>query len=291
MAPRKTQIKKEELEKQISDNDNATSTEFQPIHAVHFLELNKIWNADLRIPSAGSRRAWAAARNLNPNNVHAWWYRRRTVAKKLRIKIPHDSYELEVGIPPEIPPPEPAVEEDIAILDTKSEVTNALASEFSSPLDRSSEPPSSCVSESRVLFIDENPLFEALASEMGAYMRSSSPSCPSPAPGSSSRTSSPLPSSSPPPESPIQPAVPPANLLFSPDDMIICDDLHPGHCMEDVLGAGPPCCSAGYMHFNLLSTNIVLLSGFPHKTSRSKRRFDYSWYRARSFSGGLANPP
>ena len=36
-------------------------------------------------------------------NVNSWWYRRRYHAKKLRIKIPKDTYELEVGEPPEVP--------------------------------------------------------------------------------------------------------------------------------------------------------------------------------------------
>lgn len=233
------------------------STEYQPIHAVHFLELNNIWNADLRIPSAASRKAWSAARNLNPNNVHAWWYRRRVVAKKLRIKIPNDSYELEVGIPPDIPLPVPEFEEEVADLDVKSDAPDALASDSWVSLERSSEPPLSCVSDSRTLVMDENPLFEALASEMSAYMRSSSPVCPSLALGSSSRASSPLPSSSPPPESQICSTFPPRNPLFLPDDMITYDEPELGYVIEDAIGTDQLCCSAGISWFVCSSLEYV----------------------------------
>ncbi|KAF4612506.1 hypothetical protein D9613_012745 [Agrocybe pediades] len=57
----------------------------------------------MRIPTVQSRRAWAAARNLNPATVNAWWYRRRAIAKKFRMVIPKEEYELEVGNPPFIP--------------------------------------------------------------------------------------------------------------------------------------------------------------------------------------------
>ncbi|KAF7365421.1 hypothetical protein MVEN_00414900 [Mycena venus] len=56
-----------------------------------------------RIPSVESRRAWAHARGLNPTHVHRWFSRRRAVAKKLKIKIPDEMYELPVGNPPVVP--------------------------------------------------------------------------------------------------------------------------------------------------------------------------------------------
>lgn len=73
---------------------------FQPMALVHYDELSAIWPADRRIPSVASRRAWALARNLKPDVVHRWWYRRRLVAKRARLTIPKDSYELDIGTPP-----------------------------------------------------------------------------------------------------------------------------------------------------------------------------------------------
>ncbi|KJA15411.1 hypothetical protein HYPSUDRAFT_220052 [Hypholoma sublateritium FD-334 SS-4] len=75
---------------------------FQPIHALHFAELGAIWDGDKRIPSAVSRRSWAFARNLNPNNVNKWWYRQRALVRKARVRMLRDTYELPVGTPPVI---------------------------------------------------------------------------------------------------------------------------------------------------------------------------------------------
>ena len=72
----------------------------QPMTLAHYDELSVIWTADRRIPSAASRRAWALARNLRPDIVNRWWYRRKLVAKKANITIPRDTYELAVGTPP-----------------------------------------------------------------------------------------------------------------------------------------------------------------------------------------------
>lgn len=69
---------------------------------VHFEELNTLWPADPRIPTTKSRRAWALARGLNIVNVNSWWYRRRKVAQKLKIVIPKESYDQDVGVPPVI---------------------------------------------------------------------------------------------------------------------------------------------------------------------------------------------
>ncbi|KAF9466321.1 hypothetical protein BDZ94DRAFT_1306313 [Collybia nuda] len=75
---------------------------YQPMALAHLDELAKIWDADKRTPSVLSRRAWALARNLKPEQVHRWWYRRKKVAKKARITIPNGSYELPIGTPPTI---------------------------------------------------------------------------------------------------------------------------------------------------------------------------------------------
>jgi hypothetical protein len=77
-----------------------TKPNYNPVAPVHFEELSYIWDNDRRIPTIASRNAWSLARNLNPMNVNSWWYRRKVVAKKLKIKIPRDSYELDVGTPP-----------------------------------------------------------------------------------------------------------------------------------------------------------------------------------------------
>ncbi|KAJ8521338.1 hypothetical protein ONZ45_g1933 [Pleurotus djamor] len=79
---------------------------FRAIARVHFHELEIIWPLDPRIPTAASRKAWSLARNISPDRVNAWWYNRKRVAKRLRIKIPKEEYELPVGEPP-------VVEEDI----------------------------------------------------------------------------------------------------------------------------------------------------------------------------------
>lgn len=79
---------------------------YRLITGIYSEQLNDIWAKDQRIPSHASRKAWAVARGLNPQSVHNWWYRRRPRAKKLKIRIPSGTYELEVGIVP-TPPPTP----------------------------------------------------------------------------------------------------------------------------------------------------------------------------------------
>ncbi|KAF9043354.1 hypothetical protein BJ165DRAFT_1529400 [Panaeolus papilionaceus] len=76
---------------------------FSPIHAVHLAELNLIWPANPRIPTIASRRAWCAARNLDPRQVNRWWWKCKQTARTRRIFVPDENYELDVGIPPEIP--------------------------------------------------------------------------------------------------------------------------------------------------------------------------------------------
>ncbi|KAJ7046620.1 hypothetical protein C8F04DRAFT_1172520 [Mycena alexandri] len=82
---------------QTTDTTPALTGRLQP---VHFDELYAIWPADPRLPSVDSRRAWALARNVTPTYVHNWFNRRRPVAKRLRLTIPKETYELPVGTPP-----------------------------------------------------------------------------------------------------------------------------------------------------------------------------------------------
>jgi hypothetical protein len=86
---------------------------FRPLTGIYSNELNAIWANDPRIPTPASRKAWATARGLNPTSVHNWWYRRRPQAKKLKIRIPNETYEMEVGRVPTPPPtPPPKVKEE-----------------------------------------------------------------------------------------------------------------------------------------------------------------------------------
>ena len=84
------------------------------IPPVYLEELAAIWEANKRMPSAASRRAWARARNLIPAKVNNWWYRKKTTAKKNGIFVPEETYELPIGIPPipptSLPPSSPAPE-------------------------------------------------------------------------------------------------------------------------------------------------------------------------------------
>ncbi|KAF9237246.1 hypothetical protein BU15DRAFT_11011, partial [Melanogaster broomeanus] len=57
-------------------------------------ELWSIWNADPRVPSVTSRKAWAISRNVKPTLVDSWFLRRRTRAKKVGQPIPAGTYEL-----------------------------------------------------------------------------------------------------------------------------------------------------------------------------------------------------
>lgn len=69
---------------------------------IYSAELHRVWENDQRIPTVSSRRAWAAARNVNPSAVHAWWQKRKARAKKLKIHVPDEMYDMEVGIPPKL---------------------------------------------------------------------------------------------------------------------------------------------------------------------------------------------
>ncbi|KAK7061117.1 hypothetical protein VNI00_000853 [Paramarasmius palmivorus] len=83
----------------------------QGIPKVNILELEFIWELDHRIPSLRSRRDWALARNLDPQNVHRWFWRKRSYARSKGIDVPPESeiYDLEIGVPPVIEPEKPMV--------------------------------------------------------------------------------------------------------------------------------------------------------------------------------------
>lgn len=224
-------------------------TPFQQIHALHFEELSKAWETDRRIPSVKSRRAWAEARNLKPHNVHSWWYRRRPLARKLKIKIPHGTYELDIGTPPIIPPPEEVPEEQNA------ENGDSFASDSTLPVDMRSSPLpdmdfatfETCGSEVHSIFA-KNPLFEELSAEMDAYI-SSSPKLGSLLVYSTlSRGNSPLPPSSPPPSS----SSPPPWSLALPKDIITEDITVDDGSSESLLGISLS-----------LSTSVNLFFFFP----------------------------
>ena len=196
-----------------------------------------------------SRRAWAEARNLKPHNVHSWWYRRRPLARKLKIKIPHGTYELDIGTPPIIPPPEEVPEEQNA------ENGDSFASDSTLPVDMRSSPLSgmdfatseTCGSEVHSIFA-KNPLFEELSAEMDAYI-SSSPKLGSLLVYSTlSRGNSPLPPSSPPPSS----SSPPPWSLALPKDIITEDITVDDGSSESLLGISLS-----------LSTSVNLFFFFP----------------------------
>ncbi|KAF9000118.1 hypothetical protein BDQ17DRAFT_1245823, partial [Cyathus striatus] len=69
------------------------------IQPVHFLELRNIWDGDHRLPTSSSRRAWALARNLDPDAVNRWWYRRRLALKNSGELVTSEHYDLPIGFP------------------------------------------------------------------------------------------------------------------------------------------------------------------------------------------------
>ncbi|KAE9392149.1 hypothetical protein BT96DRAFT_1023734 [Gymnopus androsaceus JB14] len=119
-------------------------------------ELNEIWDADKRYPTLSSRRRWALARNLEPTLVNQWFWSKRNGARKKKIALNPEQYDLPVGNPPEIP--------------VKSEPTDRDSlPRFSSPSsgnDASSRPcsrppsPASSVLSSPLPFSSEKSLFE-----------------------------------------------------------------------------------------------------------------------------------
>lgn len=73
------------------------------IPIIYLKELGAIWDADKRMPTPESRRAWALARGLDPSKVNNWWYRKKTAAKKHGVHLPAESYELPVAPIPSLP--------------------------------------------------------------------------------------------------------------------------------------------------------------------------------------------
>ncbi|KAJ3731307.1 hypothetical protein DFJ43DRAFT_1139323 [Lentinula guzmanii] len=64
-------------------------------------ELNELWESDKRLPTLSSRREWAAARNLPPTVVNAWWWTKRRNARDRGLPLACENYHLPVGNPPE----------------------------------------------------------------------------------------------------------------------------------------------------------------------------------------------
>ncbi len=147
------------------------------------------------------------------------------MARKLKLKIPRDEYELDVGVPPVIPLKEARkVDTPASRHDDDNLSTDACLSSLHAPFPDSDGlvPVSSetCLSDHDLEF--KNTLFEELSAEMSAYMRSSSPAQPSDPllttwSASPSRESSPLPSSSPPRSPPPQDFC----LLTLPKDLVV----------------------------------------------------------------------
>ncbi|KAJ3758359.1 hypothetical protein EV360DRAFT_70380 [Lentinula raphanica] len=65
-------------------------------------ELNKIWDADKRLPSLTSRRDWAMARNLTPTAVNEWWWTKRRRARDRGLPLHCADYHISIGEPPTI---------------------------------------------------------------------------------------------------------------------------------------------------------------------------------------------
>ena len=173
-------------------------------------------------------------RNVNPTNVHSWWYRRRPLARKLKIKIPREEYDLDVGVPPALPEIEEVKAEiSIEINEIPASESSDIGSGMSSSLLGMSDAQTStsdsltCATEQPSLA--KNP---QLSAEMNAYMRSSSPFRDfswlvpsSTSRHSTSRHSTHSRDSSLPPSSPPLPtSSPPPFLLTFPEDMIVDDD-------------------------------------------------------------------
>ncbi|KAG6911281.1 hypothetical protein DXG01_002120 [Tephrocybe rancida] len=112
LRPRKRTIAKSQHTKiqKVEEKENALVI-LQPLSLIHLDELHKIWGADKRIPTVESRREWAAARNLAPQDVHRFFSRQKGLVKKKHRGLPKGTYTLPVGTPPvikekeEVPPP------------------------------------------------------------------------------------------------------------------------------------------------------------------------------------------
>jgi len=220
LKPNQKRIKTEPSQPQ----SNLTRT-FQPMTLAHYDELSAIWLADKRIPSASSRRAWALARNLKPDTVNRWWYRRKLVAKKAGFAIPKGTYELVVGTPPTLQcvvvkdEVEEAKEDGHRLKPRKTGRKSAHVSNRQPRLPSSpcSEATTVTFCESTFLGSDDTILSFKPNSTLGkrAYTHTPSPRSHSPA-FSSSGLKSPLVACIP-ASSPLPPSSPPPVVLSTPD--------------------------------------------------------------------------
>lgn len=165
------------------------------------------------------------------------------MAKKLKIRIPREEYELEIGFPPVIPSKE-LEKSDTSVIRDDDDDNFSMNACLSSPQTIFSDTDAlDAVSSETCLSIRDSEfkhsLFEELPAEMSAYMRSSSPiqmldPLLSTGLASLSRGSSPLTSSSPPRSSPLLDSC----LLTLPKDMIVDEEddaednssQHPSDC-------------------------------------------------------------
>ncbi|KAK2464939.1 hypothetical protein APHAL10511_003015 [Amanita phalloides] len=86
-----------------SSQDIVPAPKTNRIPAIYLEQLTAIWEADKRLPSAESRRAWSLARGIEPARVNNWWYRKKTTARKHGVFFPEGTYELPVGTVPKPP--------------------------------------------------------------------------------------------------------------------------------------------------------------------------------------------
>ncbi|KIY53148.1 hypothetical protein FISHEDRAFT_69283 [Fistulina hepatica ATCC 64428] len=72
---------------------------FRALQPAHRRELQQLWAARPCVPTLRSRADWAFARFISPARVHAWFHRRRMLAKKRREPFnAMDGYDMPVGI-------------------------------------------------------------------------------------------------------------------------------------------------------------------------------------------------
>src|SRR5882672_8170917 len=78
---------------------NPTSKPISTIPPHVVAELLALWSSDPRVPSASSRREWAALRQVNTSKIGAWFSRRKAAARKAGNPISEDTYELSLDPP------------------------------------------------------------------------------------------------------------------------------------------------------------------------------------------------
>ncbi|KAG6889340.1 hypothetical protein C0995_001748 [Termitomyces sp. Mi166 len=159
----------------------------RPLPLANLDELYKIWDADRRIPTVESRREWAAARNVAPQDVHRFFSRQKALVKKARKGLPKGTYTLPIGTPPVIKQEEEAPR---SILRRKAVLLNVKTEKLETPLNSDD----SYVPTSDTLVASPQQEQKNVIQKAG--------------------NSSPLPPTSPPPPSSLTPE--PSILLFSP---------------------------------------------------------------------------